>query len=173
MKMFDYVIQISHLSVFDLVVFIQGVSSIERFFDGPRITTYSMNTYTSESTSRKDITFDPSSYIFTNFEAGKYKEWVVWKFTSKGKQRKRIFAIGFDYINICHISPFNQCNGCGYGNNTYISFSDIIDVQLDENHPGVFSLFYADDYSDYEDSDIARPQEPRLFLLLEMMYRKD
>ena len=57
--------------------------------------------------------------------------------------------------------------------NTYISFSDIIDVQLDENHPGVFSLFYADDYSDYEDSDIARPPEPRLFLLLEMMYRKD
>lgn len=96
---------------------------------------------------------DVTTYMFTNFEAGKYKKWVVWKLTSKGKRRKRVFAIDCDEIFIYHTGSLKMCGGCMSGNETYIFISSIVDVQLDENHPDVFVLFYHDDDYDSDDSD--------------------
>lgn len=112
--------------------------------------TYSYNT---EGRSY-DHSVDLTTYIFTNFEAGKYKEWVVWKFTSKGKRRKRVFAIDCDEVYIYHTASLKQCRGCGAGNQTYIFISNILDVQLDDRNPEYFMLYYQDDESD-SDGDIA------------------
>ena len=133
-------------------------SCVEHFYDGPRIAscpTYSYNT----DTSAYDEGVDLTTYMFTNFEAGKYKEWPVVKITSKGKRRKRIFAIDRDEVFVYPLASLSRCGGCCASNQTTIFISNIIAIIPLHNPPDGFELKYEDDDYDSDDSDYESQQD--------------
>lgn len=99
-----------------------------------------------------DDTIDQTSYLFTNFEAGKYKTWIVTKITSKQKLRKRIFTIDHDEVLITHMSPFYCCSRCSARSLTYIDIASIESIVMERDPPFSFTIKYLEDYySDDED----------------------
>ena len=109
---------------------------------------YNYNT----SNSALDDTIDQTSYLFTNFEAGKYKTWIVTKITSKQKLRKRIFTIDHDEVLITHMNPFYCCSGCTARSLTYIDIASIESIVMERDPPFSFTIKYLEDYySDDED----------------------
>lgn len=125
--------------------------SIEQFYDGPKVVpcpSYNYNT----SNSALDDSIDQTSYLFTNFEAGKYKTWIVTKITSKQKLRKRIFTIDHDEVLITHMSPFHCCSACSARSLTYIDIASIESIVMERDPPFSFTIKYLEDYySDDED----------------------
>ena len=128
------------------------LSCAEHFYDGPKVVSCPTYSYNLDN-SAYDDGVDLTSYMFTNFEAGKYKEWQVVRITSKGKRRKRIFAIDRDEVFIYPLGSFSRCGGCCSANQTTIFISNILAIIPLHNPPDCFELKYEDVDYDSDDSD--------------------
>lgn len=121
---------------------------IEHFYDGPKVIPCPTYTYNPDSTYDNDV--DLTSYMFTNFEAGKYKQWDVWLVTSNNKYRKRQFAIDRDEI---FVDPINSCGSWCWCLSEYrvgIYISDIFAIIPENNPPDGFILKYRDEDEEEE-----------------------
>ena len=88
--------------------------------------------------------------MFTNFEAGKYKQWDVWLVTSNNKYRKRQFSIDRDEI---FVDPINSCGSWCWCLSEYrvgIYISDIFAIIPENNPPDGFILKYRDEDEEEE-----------------------
>lgn len=109
---------------------------------------YAPGTKSSEETSEQ------GSYLFTNFEAGKMKTWVVRKITSKQKLRKRIMVIDRDEVFINHMMSFWLCPSCSSRSQTYIDIASINSIVMERDPPNSFTIKFTDDYySEDEEPD--------------------
>ena len=133
------------------------ITFLEKFYDGPKQIARQHYNYNREIRNNEDTTELPT-YTLSKFEAGKYKEWVVWKFTTKGKKRKRIFVIDCDEIYLLHSTTSFQA--CRSASQLFIFISDIVDVQIDEKQTGLFSLQYIDRDEDSEEDSMELNHSP-------------
>ena len=127
-------------------------SLTEHFYDGPKVASCPTYSYNLDN-SAYDDGVDLTSYMFTNFEAGKYKEWPVVCVTAKGKRRKRIFAIDRDEVFVYPLGSFSRCGGCCGANQTTIFISNILAIIPLHAPPDSFEIEYEDIDYDSDDSD--------------------
>lgn len=127
-------------------------SLAEHFYDGPKVASCPTYSYNLDN-SAYDDGVDLTSYMFTNFEAGKYKEWPVVCVTAKGKRRKRIFAIDRDEVFVYPLGSLSRCGGCCGANQTTIFISNILAVIPLHAPPDSFEIEYEDIDYDSDDSD--------------------
>lgn len=118
--------------------------SVEKFCDGPKVLPCPSYNYAPGTRSAEEAT-ELGSYLFTNFEAGKMKTWIVKKITSKQKLRKRIMVVDRDEVFINHVS-FWKCSSCSTRSQIYIDIASINSIVMERDPPNSFTIKFTDDY---------------------------